>query len=66
MSGNRIIEWMALAATVALLILLKWSHLGVLHYNWFLIILLGWSNGLILLFRNTARRARVNLRGMTS
>jgi hypothetical protein len=66
MSVNRMIEWVVLAATVALLILLKWSHLGVLHYNWFLIILLGWTYGLILLFRNTAGRARVSLRGKTS
>jgi hypothetical protein len=66
MSGKRMIEWVVLAATVALLILLKWSHLGVLHYNWFLIVLLGWTYGLIILFRKTVGRTRVDTRGKTS
>ena len=58
MSGKRVIQWVVLAGTVALLILLKWSHLGVLHYNWFILILMGWSFGLIIFFRLTGRGER--------
>jgi hypothetical protein len=66
MSGKRMIEWTVLAATVALLILLKWSHLGVLHYNWFVLILVGWTYGLIIFFRRTARGEGQNALGKSS
>jgi hypothetical protein len=66
MSGKRMIEWTVLAATVALLILLKWSHLGVLHYNWFVLILVGWTYGLIIFFRRTGRGERQNALGKSS
>ena len=48
---RKIIEWLSLALTVVLLLVLKWSHLGVLHYNWFLIILLSWCLLLVIFFR---------------
>lgn len=51
MNTQRKIEWLALAATAGLLMFLKWLHLGVTHYNIFLLILLGWCTGLILFFR---------------
>lgn len=55
MSFRRSLEWAVVAATAALLIMLKWLHLGVLHYNWFLIILLAWGLGLVVFFRGTAK-----------
>ncbi len=66
MSGKRMIEWIVLAATVALLMLLKWSHLGVLHYNWFVLILVGWTFGLIIFFRRAGRGERQNALGKRS
>ena len=51
MNTQRMIEWLVLAATAGLLIFLKWLHLGVTHYNVFLLIMLGWCTGLIFFFR---------------
>ncbi len=51
MSLQRTLQWLLLAATAALLIFLKWLHLGVTHYNVFLLILIGWILGLVLVFR---------------
>ena len=51
MSARRKVEWLLLAATAIMLIVLKWLHLGVTHYNIFLLILLAWCLGLILIFR---------------
>lgn len=51
MSMQRVLEWLVLAATAGLLILLKWLHLGVTHYNWFMIILIAWCLGLVVFFR---------------
>jgi hypothetical protein len=47
----RILQWLFLAATAVLIILLKWLHLGVTHYNVFLLILVGWTLGLVMVFR---------------
>lgn len=49
--NRTILGWLAIAATVVLLPVLKWSHLGVLNYNLFLTIMLGWTLGLIAWFR---------------
>ena len=51
MSLRRMLEWVAIVVTALLLIMLKWLHLGVLHYNWFLIILLAWCLALVIFFR---------------
>ena len=51
MSTRRKLEWLILGATAFLLILLKWLHIGVTHYNVFLLILIGWSLGVIMVFR---------------
>jgi hypothetical protein len=51
MSLQRTLQWLFLAATAALLMLLKWLHLGVTHYNIFLLILVGWTLGLVMVFR---------------
>jgi hypothetical protein len=51
MSRQKMIQWLLLAATAALLIFLKWLHLGVTNYNIFLLILIGWTLGLVIVFR---------------
>ncbi|MGD2269904.1 MAG: hypothetical protein PVI06_05845 [Desulfobacterales bacterium] len=58
MSWQRMVQWLLLAATAALLMFLKGLHLGVTHYNLFLLILVGWNLGLVLAFRvlTAARR----------
>jgi hypothetical protein len=58
MSVRRKLEWLLLVATIGLFMFLKWLHLGVIHYNWFLIILLAWCGLLIGLFRFMAREDR--------
>jgi hypothetical protein len=58
MSWQRMVQWLLLAATAVLLMFLKRLHLGVTHYNIFLMILVGWNLGLVLAFRvlTAARR----------
>ena len=51
MSTRRKLEWLILGSTAGLLIFLKWLHIGVTHYNIFLLILIGWSLGVIMAFR---------------
>lgn len=42
MDKQRIMEWLLVAGTAGLMVLLKKLHLGVTHYNLFLSILIGW------------------------
>ena len=51
MTGQRALQWLLLAATAVLLLFLKWLHLGVTHYNVFLLIMIGWIMGLVIAFR---------------
>ena len=51
MTLQRTLQWLFLAATAALLMFLKWLHIGVTHYNVFLLILVGWVLGLVIVFR---------------
>jgi len=51
MSLQRILQWLFLAATAALLMFLKWLHIGVTNYNIFLLILIGWILVLVIAFR---------------
>ena len=51
MNKQRIIEWLIVAGTAGLMVLLKKLHLGVTHYNLFLAILLGWCLLAIFTFR---------------
>ena len=51
MNLKRSLQWLLLAATAGLMILLKWLHLGVTHYNVFLLILVGWTLALVMVFR---------------
>ena len=51
MSLQRKLQWLFLAATAALLMFLKWLHLGVTHYNIFLLIMIGWVLVLVIVFR---------------
>ena len=51
MSLQRILQWLFLAATAALLMFLKWLHIGVTNYNIFLLILIGWVLVMVIAFR---------------
>ncbi len=51
MNLQRILQWLFLAATAALLMFLKWLHLGVTNYNLFLLIMIGWILVLVIAFR---------------
>ena len=51
MTLQRKLQWLFLAATAALLMFLKWLHLGVTHYNIFLLIMIGWVLVLVIVFR---------------
>lgn len=51
MNKKRITEWLIVAGTAGLMVLLKKLHLGVTHYNLFLTILLVWSLLVIFVFR---------------
>jgi len=59
MSLQRIIQWLFLAATAALLMFLKWLHLGVTNYNIFLLILIGWILVLVIAFRALTADQRI-------
>ncbi len=60
MSLQRIIQWLFLAATAALLMFLKWLHLGVTNYNIFLLILIGWTLVLVIAYRALTADHRSN------
>ena len=51
MNLQRTLQWLFLAATAALLMFLKWLHLGVTNYNLFLLIMIGWVLVLVIAFR---------------
>jgi hypothetical protein len=51
MNKQRIIEWLIVAGTAGLMLLLKKLHLGVTHYNLFLAVLIGWCLAVIFAFR---------------
>ena len=51
MKRQMIIQWLLLAATAVLLVILKWLYLGVTNYNIFLLILVGWILLLVIAFR---------------
>ena len=61
MSLQRIIQWLFLAATAALLMFLKWLHIGVTNYNIFLLILIGWVLVLVIAFRTLTADQRSEL-----
>jgi len=61
MNLQRTLQWLLIAATAALLMLLKWLHLGVTNYNLFLLIMIGWILVLVIAFRAlTAHRRSTN------
>ena len=51
MNLQRTLQWLFLAATAALLMFLKWLHLGVTNYNLFLLIMIGWILVMVIAFR---------------
>ena len=58
MSLQRILQWLFIAATAALLMFLKWLHIGVTNYNIFLLILIGWILVLVIAFRTLTAEQR--------
>ncbi len=58
MNTRRILEWIVLVATAVLLMVLKELHIGVTHYNIFLLILLGWTLAVIVIFRGLSGWSR--------
>ena len=59
MSLQRIIQWLLLAITAALLMFLKWLHIGVTNYNIFLLILIGWILVMVIAFRTLTADQRI-------
>ncbi len=51
MEKKRIFEWIIVAATAGLLMLLKETHLGATNFKYFVLVLLIWSLIVIILFR---------------
>ncbi len=49
--SNLILGWLAIALTAVLLVYMKYLHIGVIHYNIFLLILIGWGATLVVGFR---------------
>ena len=60
MNLQRTLQWLFLAATAALLMFLKWLHLGVTNYNLFLLIMIGWVLVLVIAFRALTADQRTN------
>ena len=60
MSLQRILQWLFIAATAALLMFLKWLHIGVTNYNIFLLILIGWILVVVIAFRALTADQRTN------
>ena len=55
MNSHKAWGWSAITLTALLMILLRWIHIGVTHYNWFLIILLAWTLVMLMVFRHIGR-----------
>ena len=51
MTTRKIWGWSAITLTAALMVLLRWLHIGVTHYNWFLVILIAWTLVMLFVFR---------------
>ena len=60
MNLQRTLQWLFLAATAALLMFLKWLHLGVTNYNLFLLIMIGWILVMVIAFRALTADQRTN------
>ena len=60
---NLILGWLAIALTAVLLMCFKYLHLGVIHYNIFLLILIGWGVTLVVGFRWLGAGERKRLKG---
>jgi uncharacterized protein (DUF486 family) len=61
MSLQNMLQWLLLAATAVLLMFLKWLHLGVTNYNLFILILIGWTLGLVIAFRKLTADRRTEI-----
>ena len=47
------LQWIPMIATLALIYLLRWLHIGVTNFKVFVLILLAWTLLLILFYRRT-------------
>ena len=47
--------WLFITLTAVVMILLRWSHIGVTHYNWFVVLLISWTVVLLFVFRYIGR-----------
>jgi hypothetical protein len=47
------LQWIPLIATLALIYVLRWLHLGVINFKLFVLILLVWTMLLILFYHRT-------------
>jgi hypothetical protein len=53
------LQWLLQAATAALLLFLKWLCPGVTNHNFFLLILIGWTLGPVIEFRDLTADLRL-------
>lgn len=56
MTMRRKLEWLLIAITGGLMILLKYLHYGVTNYNIFLLILMAWSLIMIISLRTLYKK----------
>jgi len=47
------LQWIPMIATVALLHLLRWMHIGIINFKVFVLIIMVWSLILILFYHHT-------------
>jgi hypothetical protein len=47
------LQWIPMIATVALLHLLRWMHIGIINFKVFVLIIMVWSLMLILFYHHT-------------
>ena len=59
MTLQRKLQWLFLIITAALMMFLKWLHLGVTHYNIFLLILIGWTLVMVIAVRSLTADQRI-------
>ena len=45
------LQWIPMIATLGLIYLLRWSHIGVTNFKVFVLILIGWALFLIFFYR---------------
>lgn len=49
------LQWIPMIATLGLIYALRWSHIGVINFKVFVLIMIGWALFLILFYKWQAR-----------